>query len=189
MNEHHFSPSLCDSITVSVCDDESLYISCCIQVSPTCLRLQDPLSLFEEWFTEASKGDKFANAVALATVSEGSQPAARMVLMKGFSSEGFTFFTNYGSRKAQELDSTPKAALCFYWRHLNRSVRVEGSVARVTDAESDAYFQSRPRGSQLGAWCSAQSSEIDSRQVRSINNHACALLCLCFYMRMFEQLS
>jgi pyridoxamine 5'-phosphate oxidase len=127
--------------------------------------VQDPLALFEGWFQEASEKDSFANSVALATVSAESQPAARMVLLKGFNSEGFTFYTNYSSRKAQELDTTPKAALCFYWRHLNRSVRVEGGVVRVAEEESDEYFQSRPRGSQLGAWCSAQSSEIPSRQV------------------------
>jgi pyridoxamine-phosphate oxidase len=130
--------------------------------------LQEHLALFEEWFTEAAADDKFANSVALATVAEGGQPAVRMVLMNGFSPAGFTFFTNYGSRKAQELDATPKAALCFYWRHLNRSVRVEGSVERVPEEESDAYFHSRPRGSQLGAWCSAQSSEIPSREVRCL---------------------
>jgi pyridoxamine-phosphate oxidase len=127
--------------------------------------VQDPLALFKDWFQDAGEKDRFANSVTLATVSEDCQPAARMVLLKGFSTEGFTFYTNYNSRKAQELDRTPKAALCFYWRHLNRSVRVEGSVVRVAGEESDEYFQSRPRGSQLGAWCSAQSSEIPSRQV------------------------
>lgn len=127
--------------------------------------MQDPQELFQEWFEEASKHDKFANAVALSTVSEAGKPASRMVLMKGISGDGFTFFTNHGSRKARELDCTPKAALCFYWRHLDRSVRVEGSVTRVTEEESDAYFQARPRGSQLGAWCSAQSTEVATRQV------------------------
>jgi pyridoxamine 5'-phosphate oxidase len=127
--------------------------------------VQDPLALFEDWFQEAGKNDSIANSVALATVSGVSQPAARMVLLKGFNSKGFTFYTYYSSRKAQELDRTPKAALCFYWRHLNRSVWVEGSVVRVAREESDEYFHSHPRGSQLGAWCSAQSSEVPSRQV------------------------
>jgi pyridoxal 5'-phosphate synthase / NAD(P)H-hydrate epimerase len=126
---------------------------------------QDPMALFSEWFAAAAQGSAVANACTLATVSPEGQPAARMVLLKGFGQDGFTFYTNYGSQKARQLEGTPKAALCFYWPHLQRSVRVEGSVQRVSDSESDEYFATRPRGSKLGAWCSEQSSTIRDRQV------------------------
>ena len=105
------------------------------------------------------------NAVALATVSASGQPSNRMVLLKGYDAAGFTFFTNYDSRKGQELQATQKAALCFYWEPLQRQVRVEGSVEKLSEEESAEYYHSRPRNIQIGAWCSAQSSVISGRQV------------------------
>lgn len=116
------------------------------------------------------------NAVALATVSASGQPSNRMVLLKGYDAAGFTFFTNYDSRKGQELQATQKAALCFYWEPLQRQVRVEGSVEKLSEEESAEYYHSRPRNSQIGAWCSAQSSVISGRQVC---HHAPLHVCCC----------
>lgn len=96
-----------------------------------------------------------------------------MVLLKGFDARGFTFFTNYGSAKAEDIDGSGGAALCFYWEHLGRQVRVRGAAARVPEAESEAYFASRPRGSRLGAWSSDQSSVIPSREVRAPSESRC----------------
>jgi pyridoxamine 5'-phosphate oxidase len=102
-------------------------------------------------------------ATTLATTSAALEPSARVVLLRDVTPGGFRFFTNYGSRKARELDSTGRAALCFYWFWLEEQVRVEGTVTRATAEESDAYFASRPRGSQLGAWASRQGEPLDSR--------------------------
>src|SRR4051812_28029253 len=124
----------------------------------------DPHALFEEWFAEARASEpNDSNAVALATVGIDGQPAVRMVLLKGHD-EGFVFYTNLESRKAVELFANPRAALLFHWKSLRRQVRIEGEVARVTDAEADAYFASRGRDSQLGAWASEQSRPLDSRE-------------------------
>jgi pyridoxamine 5'-phosphate oxidase len=101
--------------------------------------------------------------VALATVGADGRPAARMVLLKGFDASGFVFYTNFASRKGAELDANPHAALLFWWPPLLRQVRVEGRVARVDAAEADAYFATRPRGSQLGAWASPQSEALTDR--------------------------
>ena len=107
--------------------------------------------------------------MALATAGrDGDGPDVRIVLLKGFDSRGFTFFTNYGSAKAADIDGSGAAAACFYWEHLGRQVRVRGPAARVPEAESEKYFASRPRGSQLGAWSSEQSAVIADRQVRSL---------------------
>ncbi len=103
--------------------------------------------------------------MTLATVSADGQPSARMVLLKSAGPDGFTFYTNYESRKARELHHNPKAALVFWWPELERQVRITGTVTRVSTAESEAYFQTRPEGSQLGAWASQQSAPIGSRQV------------------------
>jgi pyridoxamine 5'-phosphate oxidase len=103
------------------------------------------------------------SAIVLATADQGRRPSARMVLLRGLDPGGFLFYTNYGSRKAADLDANPQAALCGFWYWLKQQVRIEGRVVRATDAESDAYFASRPRGSQLGAWASRQSSPIASR--------------------------
>jgi pyridoxamine 5'-phosphate oxidase len=102
--------------------------------------------------------------VALATTDGAGHPSVRMVLLRGVDERGFVFFTNYRSRKGQELDANPHAALCFHWVALDEQIRVEGGVERVTDAESDAYFAARPRGSQLGAWASDQSATLPSRE-------------------------
>lgn len=122
----------------------------------------DPMAMFARWFAEvAAAGIGEPNAMVLATVAEGV-PSARTVLLKGVDS-GFVFFTNYDSRKGAELARDPACALTFGWYALQRQVRVEGVAAKVDRAETEAYFASRPRGSQLGAWASAQSSEVPDR--------------------------
>jgi pyridoxamine 5'-phosphate oxidase len=124
----------------------------------------DPLVQFERWFADArSAGMREPNAMTLATVDDEGQPWGRIVLLKGVDHRGFVFYTNYESQKGHQLAANPKAALVFYWPELERQVRITGEVAKVSRAESDAYFQSRPRGSQLGAWASRQSALIDNR--------------------------
>ena len=123
----------------------------------------DPLRQFGRWFKDVlDAGAPDANACTLATCTPQGKPSARIVLLKGVDS-GFVFFTNYDSRKGRELDSNPHAALCFFWPGSERQVRVEGTVEKVTAAESDAYHRTRPRGSQLGAIASPQSQPISSR--------------------------
>lgn len=118
----------------------------------------EPTDLFHAWFAEAEKSEpNDANAMALATVGADGMPSIRMVLLKGADADGFVFYTNYESRKGVELLAHPSAALCFHWKSLRRQVRVEGTVSPVSDEEADAYFASRARGSQLGAWASEQS--------------------------------
>lgn len=127
---------------------------------------EEPIALFTEWLNEALASDVLqANAMTLATVSAAGRPAARVVLLRGFDASGFCFYTNYESRKGQELAQNPWAALLFWWGPLSRQIRIEGPVEKLTLAESDAYFNSRPRGSRLGAMASPQSQPIDSRQV------------------------
>ena len=124
----------------------------------------DPFAQFAQWMQEAVDSDLGEpNAMTLATVAPDGQPSARIVLLRGFGPEGFIFFTNYESRKGQELAETSKAALCFFWQELERQVRIEGTVERATPAESDAYFNGRPRESRIGAWASPQSQQIDGR--------------------------
>lgn len=124
----------------------------------------DPFALFDAWYREARTTEpNDSNAMALATVGAGGQPSLRMVLLKGYGAEGFTFYTNRESRKAGELETTPRAALLFHWKSLRRQIRIEGTVGRVSDAESDAYFASRSRDSQLGAWASDQSRPLADR--------------------------
>jgi len=126
--------------------------------------LPDPLEQFRRWFDEAREvGLAEPNAMALATVDAAGQPAARTVLLKGLDRRGLTFFTNLESRKAREIATNPKAALLFWWQPQARQVRFEGEIERVGDAESDDYFASRPRGSQIGAWASAQSRVVAGR--------------------------
>ncbi|MFN9790180.1 MAG: pyridoxamine 5'-phosphate oxidase [Holosporales bacterium] len=125
-----------------------------------------PLPLFEQWFAEAAeKEPNDPNAMALATVDAGGRPSVRMVLLKGLDDRGFVFYTNDHSRKAQALAAHPVAALLFHWKSLRRQVRVEGHVERTSAAEADAYFASRPRVSQLGAWASDQSAILPDRGV------------------------
>ena len=125
----------------------------------------DPFVLFEQWFAEARASElNDANAMALATADAAGQPAVRMVLLKGHGPDGFVFYTNQQSRKANDLAANPKAALLFHWKSLRRQVRIEGPVTVVDDAEADAYFATRGRDSQLGAWASDQSRPLDSRE-------------------------
>ncbi|MGW8268167.1 MAG: pyridoxamine 5'-phosphate oxidase [Longimicrobiales bacterium] len=126
----------------------------------------EPLPLFRRWFSQAEKSGIFLpESMALATATPDGKPSVRFVLLKGYDRRGFVFFTNYGSRKAAELDANPEATLIFHWAILQRQVRLEGTVARITHAESEAYFHTRPRGSQIGAWASAQSEILGSREV------------------------
>lgn len=120
----------------------------------------DPLRQFERWHEEAGSPD----AVALGTATEVGAPSVRMVLLKGADERGFVFHSSYEGRKARELAANPRAALLFYWQEPGRQVRVEGPVTRVDEAESEAYFRTRPRGGQLAAWTSHQSKPIDSRE-------------------------
>jgi pyridoxamine 5'-phosphate oxidase len=122
----------------------------------------DPISEFRQLFARAATSEPDASAVALATAEASGAPSVRMVLLKAADETGFVFFTNYESRKARELSVNPRAALCFYWPTIGVQVRVEGAVERVTAAESEAYFATRPRESQLGAWASQQSRPLGS---------------------------
>jgi len=128
---------------------------------------KEPFQQFQSWFDEASKNSAIyeANAMCLSTATPEGIPSSRMVLLKKYGPDGFTFYTNYTSRKAQELSSNPKAALMFYWEPLQRSVRVEGDVIKVEESESLAYFKSRPISSQIGACVSNQSTVIKDRKV------------------------
>ena len=123
----------------------------------------EPLAVFERWLDEAWKGEPNAHAMTLATATPEGRPSARLVLLKGLDRRGFVFYTNLESRKSEELYANPFAALCFLWKSLNRQVRVEGAVEQVGDDEADAYFASRPRDSQIGAWASDQSRPLESR--------------------------
>lgn len=124
----------------------------------------DPLAQFERWFRDAQAAQlPLPNAMTLATVSAGGMPSARVVLLKGIEHGGFTFYSNYLSRKGRELEARPHACLVSLWAELERQVRVEGAVERVTAAESDAYFGSRPLGARLSAWASAQSDTVADR--------------------------
>jgi pyridoxamine 5'-phosphate oxidase len=124
----------------------------------------DPLAQFERWFRDAQAAQlPVPNAMTLATVSAGGMPSARVVLLKGIEHGGFAFYSNYLSRKGRELEARPLACLVFLWAELERQVRIEGGVERVTAAESDAYFGSRPLGARLSAWASAQSDTVADR--------------------------
>jgi len=126
---------------------------------------RDPLKLFQRWLHDAKAvGIQLAEAMTLATATPDGKPSARLVLLKQADEQGFVFYTNYQSMKARELDANPQAALVFYWPQLERQVRVEGKVERVSAAESDAYFKTRPRESQIGALASPQSEVIASRE-------------------------
>ena len=124
----------------------------------------NPLALVREWFeAAAASGIIEAERMALATATPDGRPSVRIVLLKGIDDEGIQFFTNYGSRKGRELDANPRAATTLYWQPLYRAARLEGPVERLSAAESDAYFASRPRGAQVGAWASAQGTVLGDR--------------------------
>jgi pyridoxamine 5'-phosphate oxidase len=126
----------------------------------------DPLKQFQRWFDDARAADlPLPEAMTLATATRDGRPSARLVLLKEADKRGFVFYTNYGSQKAREMDANPQAVLVFYWAQLERQVRIEGPVSRVTAAESDEYFRSRPRESQIGALASPQSEVISGRDV------------------------
>jgi pyridoxamine 5'-phosphate oxidase len=125
----------------------------------------DPLALFGEWQREAAASEpEAATAMVLATVDPDGAPSARVVLLKGWDERGFAFYTSYESRKARALETDARAALCFYWPSRQRQLRVEGPTERLSGEESDAYFASRPRGSQVGAWASRQSETLAARR-------------------------
>jgi pyridoxamine 5'-phosphate oxidase len=125
----------------------------------------EPFSPFDAWYNEARETEiNDSNAMALATCGADGQPSVRMVLLKGHGPDGFIFYTNFEGRKARELAENPKAALLFHWKSLRRQIRIEGSVVPVDDATADAYFATRSRPSQLGAWASDQSRPLDSRE-------------------------
>jgi pyridoxamine 5'-phosphate oxidase len=124
----------------------------------------DPLDLFGEWYAAAEKSEpNDPTAMSVATVGPDGTPSLRMVLLKGYDADGFVFYTNHESRKGQQLLAHPKAAMLFHWKSLRRQVRLEGPVTPTTPEESDAYFATRARGSQIGAWASDQSRPLESR--------------------------
>lgn len=125
-----------------------------------------PFDQFEKWWKEAvSSSIEEVNAMTLATINQEGKPSARIVLLKGFDEKGFVFFTNYQSNKGKALTAHPFASLVFFWKELERQVRIDGTCVRVSEEESDIYFQSRPLGSRLGAWASPQSEVISNRSV------------------------
>jgi pyridoxamine-phosphate oxidase len=125
----------------------------------------NPIEQFQKWFAEALESNVFEpNAMTLATSGADNTPSARIVLLKGVSDEGFIFFTNYRSRKGEELAENPRASLLFFWKELERQIRIKGSVSKVSEDVSTEYFQSRPKASQIGAWVSPQSQRVENRE-------------------------
>jgi pyridoxamine 5'-phosphate oxidase len=125
---------------------------------------ENPFDLFDSWFGDAKESEiSDPNAVAVATVSDNGKPSVRMVLLKSVDNQGFVFYTNLGSRKASHIEANANVAMCFHWKSLKRQVRVEGAVQPVSADEADAYFGSRPKMSQIGAWASKQSQPLDGR--------------------------
>jgi pyridoxamine 5'-phosphate oxidase len=137
------------------------------EAKPKCRpEMTDPFALFDEWFAEARASEpNDPEAMALATADGAGRSAVRMVLLKGHGPDGFVFYTNEESAKGEQLAGNPRAALLFHWKSLRRQVRIEGPVERVSDADADAYFASRARDSQLGAWASEQSRPLDRREI------------------------
>ncbi len=130
----------------------------------------DPHVQFQKWFDEAIKAEvNTPNAMSLATVGQDGQPSVRIVLLKGLELNKFKFFTNYKSAKGKQIEENPKAALAFFWPELERQVRIEGNIQKLSNDESKTYFNSRPEGSKIGAWSSPQSSKIDDRSVLEVN--------------------
>lgn len=132
--------------------------------------LKNPFQQFEIWWDEALESNiDEVNAMTLSTVNNENKPTSRTVLLKGFDLEGFSFFTNYNSAKGQDITNNNNVSLCFYWRELQRQVRIEGKAKKLSDQENDVYFNSRPLGSKIGAWASPQSQVIKSRTVLEEN--------------------
>jgi len=130
----------------------------------------NPIEQFAHWWNDAVNSEIFeVNAMTLATASKDGKPSARIVLLKGFDENGFVFYTNYESQKGKELAENPYAALIFFWKEIERQVRIEGEVEKITAAESDAYFLSRPEGSRISTWASAQSSVVENREILEDN--------------------
>lgn len=125
--------------------------------------MQYPFDRFAEWFEEAQKSEDMAEAMSIATVDNKGRPSIRMVLLKDHGPEGFTFYTNLASRKGREIVENPNMAFCFHWKSMARQIRIEGKVEKVSDEEADAYFASRARDSQIGAWASKQSQPMEGR--------------------------
>lgn len=149
-------------MTPSIADIRKEYAALSLHESDVA---QDPIAQFDTWWQQALNSQVMEpNAMTVATASADGLPAARVILLKGFSPEGFVFFTNYNSFKAMHLTENPKACLVFFWAELERQVRITGLVKKVPPAESDAYFFSRPEGSRIGAWASQQSSVVSSRE-------------------------
>jgi pyridoxamine 5'-phosphate oxidase len=132
----------------------------------------DPLAFFAKWFAEAeaAKADE-VNAMALATVDIHNKPHVRIVLLKGLETGGFVFYTNYSSAKGHDIEANDQVATVFFWKELERQVRIEGSIEKVSETESNIYFKSRPAGSRLGAWASPQSQQIPGREILDNNYH------------------
>lgn len=127
--------------------------------------IETPFPLFGAWFEEAKQQEpNDPNAMTVATVGQNGRPAARILLLKEWDEQGFVYYTNLGSRKAQEMASNPYVALLFHWKSLQRQIRIEGKVKLVAESQADAYFATRPRASQLGAWASVQSTPLSSRE-------------------------
>ena len=136
--------------------------------------LDNPFRLFEEWFNMAKKTElNDPNAVALGTADKGGIPSVRMVLLKGFSDNGFVFFTNLNSKKSLDINSNPKASMCFHWKSLLRQIRIVGKINSISEKDADEYYSSRAYGSRIGAWASNQSSILNNREelYESIKNY------------------
>ncbi len=131
-----------------------------------CFKDEDnPVNLFKEWFKKAETTEpNDPNALSLATADKSGRPKVRMVLLKGFSDDGFTFYTNFNSSKGKDLKENPKASMCFHWKSLLRQIRIYGNVVQVSDKEADEYYNSRAYGSRIGAWASKQSEVLESRK-------------------------
>src|SRR4051812_19097053 len=130
----------------------------------------DPIEQFGRWWNEALNSEiEEVNAMTLATASKDGMPSARIVLLKDYDERGFVFFTNYNSRKGDELSANPRAALVFFWKELERQIRIQGAIEKISSGESDTYFFSRPIGSRIGAWASPQSAVINSRKLLEEN--------------------
>ena len=138
------------------------------------LNTDDPIELFKTWFNEAKKNEQNnPNALSLATSDRNGSPSVRIVLLKHYDKNGFVFYTNLNSQKSLSLKNNPKAEMCFYWKSLSRQVRINGSIAQVSDNEADDYYNTRTYGSKIGAWASKQSEVLQSRQelINSINEY------------------